>query len=274
MCIIAQWHAENGEKMKNLKDTLRSGRAITMVRMGFNSPKMVELCAPLSPMEFNDLYCLARPEVHTLSCGAARPTDFDEHISALKYYDRIPEMIAPIEKRLRAEMDKVQVSRAVAALVRSKRVQKQIDGADGRVTRLSLSAKNPGRNGRVVFDGGTTTVGTRNLVEAQNAGVDPHAYLDLDEKRRSSPGGLPGIEPRAPAGGSQGDGDTPADQPRSDPEELTLGPPHLPLVAHRQHAQGADGVAEQGVRPVEGIDVSRLGRELRPPGGLHRAGEF
>ena len=29
-------------------------------------PKMVELCAPLSPMEFNDLYCLARPEVHTL----------------------------------------------------------------------------------------------------------------------------------------------------------------------------------------------------------------
>jgi hypothetical protein len=71
------------------------------------SAKMLELCAPLSPMEFNDLYCLARPEVHTLSCGAARPTDFDEHISALKYYDRIPETIAPIEKRLRAEMDKV-----------------------------------------------------------------------------------------------------------------------------------------------------------------------
>jgi uncharacterized protein len=30
-------------------------------------PKLVELCAPLTPMEFNDLYCLARPEVHTLS---------------------------------------------------------------------------------------------------------------------------------------------------------------------------------------------------------------
>jgi predicted aldo/keto reductase-like oxidoreductase len=71
------------------------------------SQKMIELCAPLSPMEFNDLYCLARPQVHTLSCGAARPTDFDEHVSALKYYDRIPETIAPIEKRLRAEMDKV-----------------------------------------------------------------------------------------------------------------------------------------------------------------------
>jgi uncharacterized protein len=68
------------------------------------SAKMKELCAPLTPMQFNDLYCLARPEVHTLSCGASRPTDFDEHVAALKYYDRIPETIAPIEKRLRAEM--------------------------------------------------------------------------------------------------------------------------------------------------------------------------
>ena len=30
-------------------------------------PKMTELCAPLTPMQFNDLYCLARPEVHTLA---------------------------------------------------------------------------------------------------------------------------------------------------------------------------------------------------------------
>lgn len=69
--------------------------------------KLVELCAPLSPMQFNDLYCLARNEVHTLSCGAARPTDFDEHVAALKYYDRIAETIAPIEKRLRAEMKRI-----------------------------------------------------------------------------------------------------------------------------------------------------------------------
>jgi uncharacterized protein len=69
--------------------------------------KLVDLCAPLSPMIFNDLYCLARPEVHTLSCGAARPGDFDEHIKALEHYDNIPATIAPIEKRLRAEMDRV-----------------------------------------------------------------------------------------------------------------------------------------------------------------------
>jgi predicted aldo/keto reductase-like oxidoreductase len=70
-------------------------------------PKLVEMCAPLTPMQFNDLYCLARPEVHTLSCGASRPGDFDEHMRALEYYDRIPETIASVERRLRAEMDRV-----------------------------------------------------------------------------------------------------------------------------------------------------------------------
>jgi len=67
--------------------------------------KMVRLCAPLTPMTFNDLYCLARPEVHTLSCGASKPSDFDEHVRALQFYDKIPETIAPIETRLRAEME-------------------------------------------------------------------------------------------------------------------------------------------------------------------------
>ena len=69
--------------------------------------KLVELCAPLSPMQFNDLYCLARPQVHTLSCGVARPGDFDEHIRALEYYKRIPQTIGPIEQRVRAEMERV-----------------------------------------------------------------------------------------------------------------------------------------------------------------------
>jgi hypothetical protein len=70
-------------------------------------PKLVELCAPLTPMQFNDLYCLARPEVHTLSCGVARPQDFDEHVRALDYYERIQETIGPMEQRLRAEMRRV-----------------------------------------------------------------------------------------------------------------------------------------------------------------------
>ena len=69
--------------------------------------KLVDLCAPLSPMEFNDLYCLAQPEVHTLSCGASKPSDFDIHVKALDHYDNIPATIAPIEKRLVAEMERV-----------------------------------------------------------------------------------------------------------------------------------------------------------------------
>ena len=68
--------------------------------------KLVKLCAPLSPMAFNDLYCLARPQVHTLSCGAAKPSDFDEHIAMLEDYDRAAEVVAPIEKRLRQEMER------------------------------------------------------------------------------------------------------------------------------------------------------------------------
>src|ERR1043166_5766845 len=71
------------------------------------SDKMKKLCAPLTPMQFNDLYCLARPQVHTLSCGASRPGDFDEHVRALEFYDRISETIAPIERRLRAEMENI-----------------------------------------------------------------------------------------------------------------------------------------------------------------------
>jgi predicted aldo/keto reductase-like oxidoreductase len=39
-----------------------------------------------------------------LSCGAARPSDFDEHVAALNHYDRAAEVVAPIEARLRTAM--------------------------------------------------------------------------------------------------------------------------------------------------------------------------
>jgi predicted aldo/keto reductase-like oxidoreductase len=41
----------------------------------------------------------------TRSVAGRLPTDFDEHIQALDYYNRIPETIAPIEKRLREELE-------------------------------------------------------------------------------------------------------------------------------------------------------------------------
>jgi DNA-binding MarR family transcriptional regulator len=47
----------------------------------------------------------------------------------------------------RTEMDKVQVSRAVTNLVRRRRVQKAMDGSDGRVFRLALSVR-----GHAIYD--------------------------------------------------------------------------------------------------------------------------
>jgi len=41
----------------------------------------------------------------------------------------------------RTEMDKVQVSRAVARILRARRIQRSNDNEDGRVTRLSLSPR-------------------------------------------------------------------------------------------------------------------------------------
>jgi hypothetical protein len=64
------------------------------------SPKLVELCHPLSPMVFNDLFCLSHPEVHTLSIGAAKPTDFDEHLQTLPLLARAGEILPPILERL------------------------------------------------------------------------------------------------------------------------------------------------------------------------------
>jgi predicted aldo/keto reductase-like oxidoreductase len=76
-------------------------------RLYLELPKMRSLCAPLTPMQFNDLYCLARPEIHTLSLGAARPSDFDEHLAGLAHYDRAAEVTGPIDRRLRDELERV-----------------------------------------------------------------------------------------------------------------------------------------------------------------------
>jgi hypothetical protein len=63
-------------------------------------PKLVELCQPLSPMVFNDLFCLSHPQVHTLSLGAAQPSDFDEHLKVLPLLEKADEILPPIIARL------------------------------------------------------------------------------------------------------------------------------------------------------------------------------
>jgi uncharacterized protein len=72
------------------------------------SAKLQELCQPLSPMVFNNLFCLSHPQVHTLSVGAAVPTDFDEHVKTLECLDNAAEILSPIIQRLeKAAIDKL-----------------------------------------------------------------------------------------------------------------------------------------------------------------------
>lgn len=66
-------------------------------------PKLEQLCQPLSPIVFNNLFCLSHPQVHTLSIGANKPTDFDEHIKTLAWLDKVPEVLTPILARWQAE---------------------------------------------------------------------------------------------------------------------------------------------------------------------------
>jgi predicted aldo/keto reductase-like oxidoreductase len=71
------------------------------------SEKLSGLCSPYSPMVFNDLYCLMHPEVHTLSIGAARPSDFDEHLKILPLmehkdtWDRVRETAMRLEEEFK-----------------------------------------------------------------------------------------------------------------------------------------------------------------------------
>jgi uncharacterized protein len=72
--------------------------------MLYNPPqKLIELCEPISPMVFNDLFCLSHPQVHTLSLGASRPSDFDEHLKAVELLDKASEILPPILVRLEEE---------------------------------------------------------------------------------------------------------------------------------------------------------------------------
>lgn len=69
--------------------------------------KLSHLCAPLSPMEFNDLFCLSHPQVHTLSIGASKPSDFDSHLQILPLLPTASEHITPICQRLEKELSSV-----------------------------------------------------------------------------------------------------------------------------------------------------------------------
>lgn len=73
------------------------------------SAKLSKLCSPLSPILLNDLFCLSRPEINTISIGAASPNDFDEHskvIDLLKNKEGA-DLLRKIDARLGDEMEKL-----------------------------------------------------------------------------------------------------------------------------------------------------------------------
>ncbi len=64
-----------------------------------------DLCSPLSPMLFNDLYCLTKPGVCTISVGASEPHHFDEHLKVLPLLNNEnPRLCSEIDQRLRKAM--------------------------------------------------------------------------------------------------------------------------------------------------------------------------
>lgn len=70
-------------------------------------PQLEALCAPLSPMAFNDLFCLSHPEIHTLSLGASCPEDFDLHVDAIRRSGEWNPLVETIAARLTSRMEEV-----------------------------------------------------------------------------------------------------------------------------------------------------------------------
>ena len=67
------------------------------------SNKMLELCRPLHPIVFNDLFCLRNKKVHTLSVGIAKEADFGLHLEAVSLLSESENYVPKIINRLRQE---------------------------------------------------------------------------------------------------------------------------------------------------------------------------
>ncbi len=74
----------------------------------FKPPQTLkDLCAPLSPMTFNDIFILSHPEIHTISCGVTCPEDLDEHCQAVERMDELKPTVDEIVTRLDQALDQV-----------------------------------------------------------------------------------------------------------------------------------------------------------------------
>lgn len=69
------------------------------------SAQLTKLCRPLSPMLFNDLYCLLQDGVTTISVGASLPQHFEEHLKVLPCLEQKDGSITrAIDAKLRSAM--------------------------------------------------------------------------------------------------------------------------------------------------------------------------
>lgn len=109
--VNLHWYWVNERNWPAIEDATRQDLGVFIIspndkggKLYAPSEKLTKLCEPLSPMAFNNLFCLSQPKVHTLSVGAARPSDFDAHIESLTH--SFAEM-EPIRDRLEAEMRSV-----------------------------------------------------------------------------------------------------------------------------------------------------------------------
>ena len=67
------------------------------------STKLIDLCKPLHPIVFNDLFCLRNKDVHTISVGIAKESDFEYHLEAVSLLSNTNDYVPNIENRLLQE---------------------------------------------------------------------------------------------------------------------------------------------------------------------------
>ncbi|WP_024545692.1 aldo/keto reductase [Picosynechococcus sp. NKBG15041c] len=113
--VNLHWYWINQDNWRAIEAATRQDMGVFIISPSdkgghlYNPPqKLVELCAPLHPMVFNDLFCLSHPQIHTLSIGAARPSDFDQHLETLTLLDQaneiLPEILARLENQAIASL--------------------------------------------------------------------------------------------------------------------------------------------------------------------------
>jgi predicted aldo/keto reductase-like oxidoreductase len=64
---------------------------------------LCSLSAPLRSLQFNDLFCLQHPAVHTISVGGANAADFQDHLDVLPLLED-PRPVEEIYQRWQAQM--------------------------------------------------------------------------------------------------------------------------------------------------------------------------